>query len=60
MVKWAELKQYLTHDCMRFNDNEQNHWKLNIYEDHIKISGNANIMPAEVVHYTPSDSPVLL
>ena len=40
MVKWEVLKSYLTQECKRYNANEYNHWKLNIYTDHIKISGN--------------------
>ena len=55
MVKWADLKQYLTADCMRYNTNEQNHWKLNIYKDHIKISGNDKEMPTELYRYAPAE-----
>lgn len=55
MVKWSDLKQYLTTDCMRYNANEQNYWKLNIYKDHIKISGNDNEMPTELYHYAPAE-----
>ena len=55
MVKWSDLKQYLTADCMRYNTNEQNHWKLNIYKDHIKISGNDKEMPTELYHYAPAE-----
>ena len=54
LVSWAELKKYLTLDCMRNNTNEGNHWKLNIYKDHIKVSGNINEMPAELYHYAPA------
>ena len=55
MVTWADLKRYLSDDCMRYNDNEQNHWKLNIYTDHIKISGNEKEMPTELYHYLPNE-----
>lgn len=53
IVNWSDLKAYLTPDCMRYNANEQNHWKLNIYKDHIKISGNLREMPIKLCHYTP-------
>ena len=55
MIKWADLKQYLTADCMRYNANEKNHWKLNIYKDHIKISGNDREMPTELYHKAPAE-----
>ena len=55
MIKWTDLKQYLTNACVRYNANEQYHWKLNIYKDHIKISGNANEMPVELMHYTSAE-----
>lgn len=55
VVKWDEIKKYLTSECMRFNANEQNHWKLNIYQDHIKISGNDKEMPAKLYHYAHTD-----
>lgn len=51
LVRWEDLKQHLTSDCMRNNTNEGNHWKLNIYHDHIKVSGNDKIMPSELCHY---------
>ena len=53
MVKWADLKQYLTADCMRYNTNEQNHWKLNIFPDYIKVVKNKEEMPIEIVSYIP-------
>lgn len=52
VVKWSELKLYLTADCIRYNSKEKKHWKLNIYNDHIKISGNAKEMPAKIYHFT--------
>lgn len=52
IVEWIELKKYLTFDCIRFNSHEQYHWKLNIYNNHIKISGNKNIMPSKICNYT--------
>lgn len=47
-VKWSHLVKYFTKDCMRFNVKEQNHWKLNIYDNHIKISGNPNLVNTEI------------
>lgn len=55
MTKWADLKQYLIADCMRYNAKEQHHWKLYIFQDHIKISGNAKTMPTELYHYEPTE-----
>ena len=55
MVTWADLKRYLSDDCIRYNDNEQNHWKVNIYTDHIKISGNEKELPMELYHYLPNE-----
>ena len=50
MVPWADLKQYLTADCMRYNTHEQHHWKLHIEKDRIKISGSKQAMPAVLYH----------
>ena len=55
LVGWSDLKQYLTPECMRYNANEGNHWKLNLYKDHIKVSGNTNEMPAELYHYATAE-----
>lgn len=55
MVQWSDLQQYLTNDCIRYNANEQNHWKLNIYKDRIKVSGNPNEMPINLNHYAPTE-----
>lgn len=52
MVNWEDLKPYLTAECMRNNSNEGNHWKLNIYTDHIKISGNENELKVKAIRYT--------
>ena len=40
MCKWKDLKAYLTKDSMMYNERELNHWKLRIFEDHIRINGN--------------------
>lgn len=55
LVVWSDLKQYLTSECMRYNANEGNHWKLYIYKDHIKVSGNTNEMLAKLYHYAPAE-----
>ena len=55
LVSWSDLKKYLTSECMRYNANEGNHWKLYIYKDHITVSGNAKEMPAELYYYAPSE-----
>lgn len=47
-VKWSDLVKYLTSECMRFNRKEKNHWKLNIFEDYIKISGNNDLLKSEM------------
>ena len=52
MVNWENLKPYLTAECMRNNSNEGNHWKLNIYTDYIKISGNENELKVKAIRYT--------
>ena len=51
LVNWSDLQQYLTSDCMRYNANESNHWKLNIYNDHIKVNGNETTMLTKLYHY---------
>ena len=40
--EWSAIKPYLTQSAMKNNANEGNHWKLNIYSDKIKITGNPN------------------
>ena len=40
IVNWGDLKPFFTIDCMRENKDEGTHWKMNIYDDHIKVSGN--------------------
>lgn len=42
MGEWSGIKPYLTQGAMKYNANEGNHWKLNIYQDRIKITGNPN------------------
>lgn len=45
MAGWGGIRQYLTRSAMKYNANEGNHWKLNIYSDRIKITGNPNEIP---------------
>lgn len=40
MGEWSGIRPYLTQEAMKYNANEGNHWKLNIYQDKIKITGN--------------------
>lgn len=42
MCEWSSIRRYLTQGAMKYNANEGNHWKLNIYSDRIKITGNPN------------------
>lgn len=39
---WSVLKRHLTQSAMKHNTNEGNHWKLNIYSNKIKVTGNPN------------------
>lgn len=52
MLNWEDLKPYFTAKCMRNNSKEGNHWKLNIYTDHIKVSGNENEIKVNAIKYT--------
>lgn len=52
MLNWEDLKPYFTAKCMRNNSKEGNHWKLNIYTDHIKVSGNENEVEVNAIKYT--------
>ena len=45
MCNWAHLRRYLTSNCAKYNANEGTHWKLNIYDDRVKITGNSNEIP---------------
>lgn len=51
MVNWKDLKPYLIPECMRSNVKEGKHWKLNIYTDHIKISGNKKELKVKAIRY---------
>ena len=39
--EWSGIRPYLTQEAMKYNANEGNHWKLNIYQDRIKVTGNS-------------------
>lgn len=52
MVNWTDLKPLLTKDCMRYTKNSKEHWKLNIHDDYIKVSGNDKILNAKSFIYT--------
>lgn len=45
MCEWSTMRSHLTPGAMKYNANEGNHWKLNIYQDRIKITGNPNEIP---------------
>lgn len=42
-VQWSEFKKYLRSECLQFTTNREDHWKMNIYDDYIKIRGNQNV-----------------
>ena len=52
MVSWCDLKPLFTVDCMRENPKEGTHWKMNIYDDHIKVSGNPIELKAQAFRYS--------
>lgn len=51
MVAWCDLKPYFLPECMRNNPKEGNHWKLNIFNDHIKVSGNPSELKTSAFRY---------
>ena len=52
LVNWIDLKPYLNAKCMRSNSHEGEHWKLYIFTDHIKISGNPKELDLNAFRYT--------
>lgn len=52
MVNWVDLKPLLIESCMRYTENSKEHWKLNIHDDHIKVSGNDEILNVRAFIYT--------
>lgn len=51
VIDWDVLKQSLMPGCMRYNSTEKNHWKLNIYDCYIKVSGNPDEIRTAVTEY---------
>ncbi len=45
--EWRGLKNSLTKNCMKYNEKEGYHWKLNIYDTYIKIVGNSQTVEIE-------------
>lgn len=52
MVNWVDLKPLLIESCMRYTENSKEHWKLNIHDDYIKVSGNDEILDVRSFIYT--------
>jgi len=52
MVNWVDLKTLLIGSCMRYTKNSKEHWKLNIHDDYIKVSGNDKILKVKAFVYT--------
>lgn len=52
MVNWVDLKTLLIGSCMRYTKNSKEHWKLNIHDDYIKVSGNDKILNVKAFIYT--------
>lgn len=52
MVNWVDLKTLLIESCMRYTKNSKEHWKLNIHDDYIKVSGNDKILRVKAFVYT--------
>lgn len=51
MVNWIDLKQLLIEDCMRYTRNSKEHWKLNIHDNYIKVSGNDKLLTTKSFIY---------
>ena len=52
MVNWIDLKPLLIESCMRYTENSKEHWKFNIHDDYIKVSGNDAVLENEAFIYT--------
>lgn len=52
MVNWLDLKPLFIESCMRYTKNSKEHWKLNISDRHIKVTGNDVLLNAEAFIYT--------
>lgn len=51
MVNWVDLKPLLIKESMRYTKNSKEHWKLNIHDNYIKVSGNDNILNVKAFIY---------
>lgn len=51
MVNWVDLKPLLIKESMRYTKNSKEHWKLNIHDSYIKVSGNDNILNVKAFIY---------
>ena len=51
LLGWPELRSYLTLDCMKYNLNEGNHWKLYIHTHYTEIAGSDNRIEKSIVKY---------
>ena len=51
LLGWPELRSYLTPDCMKYNLNEGNHWKLYIHSHYTEIAGNDYRIEKSIVKY---------
>ncbi len=47
MVGWHELKELLTEEYKTNNSHEGDHWKVQIYTDHIWVGRKENSMPVK-------------
>jgi hypothetical protein len=52
MVNWVDIKPLLIESCMQYTENSKEHWKLNIHDDHIKVSGNDETLNVKAFIYT--------
>ncbi|MFP3153347.1 hypothetical protein LQZ18_02750 [Lachnospiraceae bacterium ZAX-1] len=53
MVNWIDLKPLLIQSCMRYTKKSKEHWKLNIHDKFIKVSGNEKTLNVKAFIYTP-------
>ena len=51
LLGWPELRSYLTPDCMKYNPNEGNHWKLYIHSHYTEIAGSDYRIEKSIVKY---------
>lgn len=51
LVNWGDLKTLLKEENMRYTKNSKEHWKLNIHDSFVKVSGNENILEVKAFKY---------